>query len=137
MNSEDVQAFRRRRLADALTRKFDGNKARLGVALGYKDGAFIRQMLSGLRPITEKRVAALEALPGMTNWFADSVPDPRATLVVADMLQKAPREDRDIWFATMLRDIHRNPDAYTPEDRARFEAALVALNQGSSGGALN
>lgn len=59
--------------------------------------------------------------------------DPRAAMVVADMLNKAPKEDRDIWFATILRDIHRNPDAYAPEDRARFEAALLAIT--GSGGA--
>ena len=77
------------------------------------------------------------------EWLASGVgvmkaeepaPDPRAALVVADMLQNAPREDRDIWFATILRDIHRNPGAYSPEDRARFEAAVLALNQS---GALN
>lgn len=47
------QGWRRERLR-ALAEHVDfGGKAGLGRALGYKDGAFVGQMLNGLRPIVE------------------------------------------------------------------------------------
>jgi putative intracellular protease/amidase len=46
----ELQAFRRQRLADALV-VFGGDKAALGRALGYRSGAFVRQMIEGERPI--------------------------------------------------------------------------------------
>jgi len=53
-------------------------------------------------------------------------PDPRAALVVADMLSKASRADYDLWALTILRDVKRSPEC-TPEDVARFETALRAV----------
>lgn len=69
MRPEQVQAFRLKRLAAALEQKFEGNRSEFGRALGYRDGAFIRQMLAGTRPVTEKTVQSIEALPGMAGWF--------------------------------------------------------------------
>lgn len=69
MKPEQVQAYRVKRLAAAVEEKFGGNRANLGRALHYRDGAFVWQMLTGLRPITEKTVRAIEALPGMAGWF--------------------------------------------------------------------
>jgi phage repressor protein C with HTH and peptisase S24 domain len=69
MRPEQVQAYRVERLAAALEQKFEGNRSELGRALGHRDGAFVRQMLAGTRPITEKTVLAIEALPGMAGWF--------------------------------------------------------------------
>lgn len=58
-----------------------GSKAELGRQLGYRDGAFVGQMISGLRPITEKTVAEAESKVRGPNgesfkgWFSkDSVP---------------------------------------------------------------
>lgn len=68
------QGWRRERLR-ALAEHVDfGGKAGLGRALGYKDGAFVGQMLNGLRPITEKTVAAVHALRGgkFRGWFERS-----------------------------------------------------------------
>lgn len=42
----------------------------LGRLLGYRDGAFVRQMLSGNRAVSDKTVRAIEALHGMEGWFA-------------------------------------------------------------------
>lgn len=70
MTPEQLQQYRVERLAAALAHKFDGNRSEMGRALGYKDGAFIRQMLSEARPISEKTVQAIEALPGMSDWFS-------------------------------------------------------------------
>lgn len=51
--------------------KFEGNKAALGRALGYRDGAFVGQMLRGERPISEKTISQIHALPGGAGWFSD------------------------------------------------------------------
>jgi SOS-response transcriptional repressor LexA len=59
--------WRRKRLSDAAEKA--GGKAALGRLLGYVDGAFVGQMINGIRPVTEKTVNALEALPGYTSWF--------------------------------------------------------------------
>ena len=47
----------------------EGGKAPAGRKLGYKDGAFVGQMLRGERPITEKTVLAVHALSGYAGWF--------------------------------------------------------------------
>ncbi|WP_043213792.1 phage repressor protein [Bordetella pseudohinzii] len=57
------------RLLAAVEHVSKGNKTDFGRRLGYKDGAFVRQMLSGIRPVTEKTVWAIEAMPGMKGWF--------------------------------------------------------------------
>lgn len=64
---QDKEQWRRRRLALLAAEK--GGKAALGRMLGYKDGAFVGQMIDGHRPITEKTIAAAEALPGARHWF--------------------------------------------------------------------
>lgn len=68
MDLDELNAFRIKRL-EAAVDAFRGNKNALGKALGYTDGAFVRQMLNGTRPITEKTVAAIEALENMGGWF--------------------------------------------------------------------
>lgn len=62
-----MQAHRMQRLAAMVER--EGGKAPAGRRLGYKDGAFVGQMLRGERPITEKTVAAVHALLGYAGWF--------------------------------------------------------------------
>jgi len=68
MSMEQVQKHRRKRL-DAASEKA-GGKAALGRLLGYKDGAFVGQMLRGERPVTEETVLKLEAKPGFRGWFS-------------------------------------------------------------------
>lgn len=63
----DTLNFRRQRL-DELSKKF-GGKAELGRALGYKDGAYVGQMIRGERVITEKTIEAIHARPGLRGWF--------------------------------------------------------------------
>lgn len=72
MDIEAVQEHRRARLAAAA--KKVGGKAELGRLLGYKDGAYVGQMLRGDRTISEKTVAELEAKHGFRNWFAEQAP---------------------------------------------------------------
>jgi len=68
MDSDARQQHRRERLEKAADKA--GGKAALGRLLGYKDGAFVGQMLRGERPVTEDTVEKLEAKPGFRDWFS-------------------------------------------------------------------
>lgn len=70
MNELDLQTFRIARLSAAIDRVSKGDKTDFGRKLGYKDGAFVRQMVAGSRPITEKTVSKVESLHGMSGWFS-------------------------------------------------------------------
>lgn len=70
MDETVLQLHRRHRLELAATRLTGGNVTALGRLLGYRDGAFVRQMLSGNRAVSDKTVRAIEALRGMQGWFA-------------------------------------------------------------------
>jgi hypothetical protein len=69
MNELDLQRRRIERLRAAIDKVTGGNVTAFGKRLGYKDGAYIRQMLSGVRPIREKTVFAVEELPGLRGFF--------------------------------------------------------------------
>lgn len=69
-----TQAFRVERLKEAVKRYGDENA--LGKALRWKNGAFVRQMVREIRPVSEKTVAQIEALPGMAGWFAQAEDEP-------------------------------------------------------------
>ena len=68
--SDDELRRRRSRLQDAIDQKFGGSADKLGQALDYKDGGFLRQMLKDGRTVSEKTIAAIEALPELNGWFA-------------------------------------------------------------------
>ncbi|MFQ1083765.1 S24 family peptidase [Bordetella trematum] len=70
MNDVELNEHRVARLAAAVDKLSHGNKTDFGRRLGYKDGAFVRQMLAGLRPVSEKTVRAIEGMPGMRSWFS-------------------------------------------------------------------
>ncbi|WP_075357904.1 hypothetical protein [Caballeronia sordidicola] len=70
MNELDLQRKRITLLRAAIDKATDGNVTAFGKRLGYKDGAYIRQMLSGVRPIREKTIFAIEDLPGMRGFFS-------------------------------------------------------------------
>lgn len=71
--TDPIQAHRQARFKALIEDKpYDGNLSKLGRALGYKDGVYVRQMRDGLRPITEKTVAKIEALSGRAGWFGIS-----------------------------------------------------------------
>lgn len=74
MNADQIQKWRRKRL-DVLVDNF-GGRAKLGRSIGYKTGAYVRQMIDGERAITEKTIAKLENLRGYEGWFtSDRVTD--------------------------------------------------------------
>ncbi len=77
MESREWRRLRFGQLADAV-----GGNAVLGRLLGYQDGAYVGQMRSGHRPITEKTLGKAEsirhpALPnGAKGWFDQAPPAP-------------------------------------------------------------
>lgn len=79
MDEREIQAWRIQRLEAMVER--EGGKAAAGRKLGYKDGAFVGQMLRGERPVTEKTVLAVHALSGYAGWF--NTPVPQRGIVVA------------------------------------------------------
>lgn len=81
MEEHQIQAWRIERLAAMVER--EGGKAPAGRKLGYKDGAFVGQMLRGERPITEKTVLAVHALSGYAGWFNEGAGEVVALPVAA------------------------------------------------------
>lgn len=69
MDNDAIKKHRIARLEAAIKERFDESAADLAAALGLKNAAFLRQMISGHRPITEKTIAKIEALKGMAGWF--------------------------------------------------------------------
>ena len=65
MDESQIQEQRRVRLADAVDRLCGGNVAAFGRLLGYRSGAFVRQMLLGNRAVSDKTVRRIEAMRGL------------------------------------------------------------------------
>lgn len=66
------QPYRKGRLQDLLDHPdFRGNKSELARALGFKSGAFVHQMLKGIRPILEKTIDKAHTIRGgkYRGWF--------------------------------------------------------------------
>lgn len=74
METDRQQEQRRARLRELRDAKFEGMNSALGRALGHAGGAFVRQLLDGERPITEKTIAKVESLRGCAGWFATASP---------------------------------------------------------------
>lgn len=71
MSKNSVQTWRLKRLSALVDQQFHGSKLAAGRALGYASDAYVQLMLAGERPISEKTVAAIEALPGLTGWMTE------------------------------------------------------------------
>jgi hypothetical protein len=123
VNDEQLQAWRRTRL-EALANKL-GGKAALGRKLGYVDGAFVGQMISGLRPVTEKTIRAAEALQGCRGWFSflppEEMPSP------ADKYAQVLRDLEDIPPPRRHRLLDEIQEA---ADQAREAAAYLSAREG-------
>ncbi|WP_434715480.1 S24 family peptidase [Paraburkholderia sp. A3RO-2L] len=77
MNDHELNKLRANLLKAAIDRATEGNVSAFGRRLGYKDGAFVRQMLNGSRPVTEKTIRQIEAIPGLKGWFSSTQSAPR------------------------------------------------------------
>ncbi len=110
MGKTELKQFRQSRLQAFLDEKYEGNKAKLGRALGYKDGAMLGQMLCEpqIRPISEKTIDKIHNLPGGHGWFSGSEPDPELpststillslsddAVMLGAAFDKTPKEIRD------------------------------------------
>lgn len=73
MDESQIQESRRARLADAVKKLAGGNVAFFGRLLGYRSGAFVRQMLRGGRAVSDKTVRRIECLRGMHGWFSGAL----------------------------------------------------------------
>ncbi len=67
MTDSEIQDLRRTRLSE-LAIEVGGNAA-LGRLLGHSSGAFVGQMLSGHKKITESTIRQIERLPRREGWF--------------------------------------------------------------------
>lgn len=95
-----------------------GGKAELGRALGYRDGAFVGQMIRGDRPVTEKTLRAMVELRPLQRLLQD---DDRA-----DVAEPAPtylnRPDPHAASLSRLLDaISALPPARWPSVRAQLD----------------
>ena len=85
MNDDLIATQRRELLIKAIDRLTGGDRTAFGRRLGMKDGAYVRQMLSGKRAISEKTIRHIESIPGMRGWFTQAEgdqPPPLAPLPV-------------------------------------------------------
>lgn len=146
MGIDDLIEHRKSRLAELVKSRFDGNEAALGRALGYTDGSFVRQMLRDgptARAVSEKTVAKIEQLPGLSGWFSaavgfGSIPRFTATLpptlspyVARGRLQSLPvLSFSDLEFMTLSNDDARLGSAPRiaagPESGPKVKAVRVA-----------
>lgn len=69
MRSNDRSKHRLERFKRLLEEKFSGNKAALGRAMGLTSGAYVRQLVDQERPVTEKVIDTVHAIPGCEGWF--------------------------------------------------------------------
>lgn len=95
MNEQEIQEWRIQRLKAAVERVSEGNVTAFGKRLGYKDGAFVRQMLSGNRPVSEKTIRAIEDLPNMARWFSRPLKLLSLSSEAAWALEEADRLDQE------------------------------------------
>lgn len=82
MNEALLAQHRRERLSKAIDHLTHGDRSAFGRRLGFKDGAFIRQMLNGSRAVSEKTIRHIESINGMQGWFSlpeDDLPQKPAT----------------------------------------------------------
>jgi hypothetical protein len=69
MDEAELILWRIERLQAAIDLLDEGNKSAFSRRFGYRDAAFIRQMLSGTRPISDKFIRKVQAQRGMEHWF--------------------------------------------------------------------
>jgi phage repressor protein C with HTH and peptisase S24 domain len=69
-DADGTQAHRRARLEALVALKHGGNKTSFAHKLGLRDAAYLRQMLTGLRPISEKQVEKIEDAFRAKGWFS-------------------------------------------------------------------
>lgn len=126
MNDIELANYRIKRLEDAIDRVSQGNRSDFGRKLGFRDGAFIRQMLAGTRPITEKTVRLIESLHGMSGWF-DVLNDSTDTVTLKTINQTQGRGSA-VW--PLKKSSIERIQALTPAQQRRVDEALDVILKG-------
>lgn len=146
MDLPELLEYRKQRLQALVELRYEDNKAALGHAMGFKDGAYISQMLNGRRPITEKAIEKFELLPGAANWFAPPTDGPQmvasaphiahaigsvpVVLAFASMLKTLSETQRK-YMALLLSDLALQPDK-APEIAPEIARLLQVQQPGKS-----
>lgn len=73
------------RFIAALEKAAGGNADAFGRMLGHMNGGYVRQIVSGDKPVRESIIERVHALDGYSSWFSDLFPP----LVAADIRQRA------------------------------------------------
>jgi len=120
-SSKQIQAWRIHRL-QAMARKEGGNSA-LGRKLGYRDGAFIGQMLRGERPVSEKTVLMAHSLPGYAGWFDDTLPQQQREHGI-----KERGEEQSSYVRELPHSLNVLADALNRSDDITLDQVRVLLN---------
>lgn len=63
------EEWMRHRLKEAVQRLADGSAEKLGRLLGYTNGGFVREIVTGGKPVGKAVVARMEDVPGGRGWF--------------------------------------------------------------------
>jgi hypothetical protein len=116
--TEEVQDWRRKRLEDALTARFDGNRDAFGKALGYKNGRYIGQLLNRDRPISEETVAKIEDVRGLKGWFKRND---------TDMASDTWAQERSALYALLTAFITTRPEPEAMRLLGAFEATTSTM----------
>lgn len=112
---------RRARLQDAI--EHFGSPDALGKALGYKDGAFVRQLVLARRSVTEKTIAAIERLAGMAGWFATKAwPFEMVPAAVFDGLTEREKGEVEARMLDCINEIMARRASFLPPTGAKTSA---------------
>lgn len=103
MTEAELLEWRTQRLQALIDHADAGNKTAFGRRMGYRDGALIRQMLSGTRPITEKFIHKAEQATGLSGWFTKNDLDPLVSLLANELNGREVPEDVLQTILTMLK----------------------------------
>ncbi|MGE4593810.1 MAG: hypothetical protein GX049_00230 [Alcaligenaceae bacterium] len=90
MNEAHIAQQRRELLSKAIDHLTHGDRSAFGRRLGFKDGAFIRQMLNGSRAVSEKTIRHIESIPGMRGWFTQAEGNEPPTLPPVHVADASP-----------------------------------------------
>lgn len=66
----------RQRLQEAVDAAGGGSADAFGRLLGYMNGGYVREALTGKKPVREALVERVHRVKGMEGWFAACLPEP-------------------------------------------------------------
>jgi hypothetical protein len=131
MNEINMTEYRIQRLKDAIDHISKGNKSDFGRKLDMRDGAFIRQMLAGTRPITEKTIRSIEAFHGMDGWFTPPIRSARQSATASGKNLTAEYSDWPFKGISLQRVLELDKDCMKAVESRLIELVDVLLGDQS------